>query len=300
MMHPLWALLGAMRLPFLPLSFFCVCLGISAAKAWHLSNLPWILLAVIGGLSAHLAVNLYNEWDDHRTGLDAALERTPISGGSGALGKCPEAAKLVHLAAWFFVAVCLISGGILAWHAGTWTGLGLLALGIVCILTYARFGVKSPLAGLLLPGLGFGPSMCLGTSLALKGDDPLLMILSMTMPFLLASLLLLIGQIPDAAVDARFGRRSFVIVYGLTWTRIVLGLLLALSAALPLIAWILGVYPVSALLVIPLIFLGYFALPFIRESGPRLLAGLMMLAAICVLVPGFLALVLALAGNAAR
>jgi 1,4-dihydroxy-2-naphthoate octaprenyltransferase len=289
-----------MRLPFLPLSFFCVALGISAAKAWNFANLLWILFAFIGGLSAHLAVNLHNEWDDHRTGLDAALTRTPISGGSGALEKCPQAAKLVHLAAWFFVAVCLISGGILAWHAGTWTGLGLLALGIICILTYARFGVKSPLAGLLLPGLGFGPSMCLGTSLALQGDDPLLMILSMTVPFLLASMLLLLGQIPDAAVDVRFGRRSFVIVYGLSWTRRVVGILLALSAATPFIAWIVGVYPVSVLLVIPLILLGYFSLPFIRESGPRLLYGLLLLAAICVLVPGLLALVLALAGSATR
>jgi 1,4-dihydroxy-2-naphthoate octaprenyltransferase len=126
------------------------------------------------------------------------------------------------------------------------------------------------------------------------------MILSMTMPFLLASLLLLLGQIPDAAVDARFGRRSFVIVYGLTWTRVVLGLLLTLSAAIPLIAWVFGMYPVSALLVIPFIFLGYFALPLIRESRPHLLHGLLLLAAICVLVPGLLALFLALAGNAAR
>lgn len=298
-MH-LKTLLIAMRLPFLLLSFNCVALGVSAAHAWRWDNLVWILLAFIGGLSAHLAVNLYNEWDDHRTGLDAALKRTPISGGSGALGKCPQAAKLVHLAAWFFVGVSLISGAVLAWHAGTWMGLGLLALGIVCILTYARFGVKSPLAGLLLPGLGFGPSMCLGTSLALKGDNPLLLILSMAVPFLLASALLLIGQIPDAAVDGRFGRRSFVIVYGLAWSRRVLGMVLALCAAIPFIAWIIGVYPASALFVIPLIFLGFFALPCIRESGPRMLAGLMILAAICVLVPGFLALVLALAGSPAR
>jgi len=87
-------ILGPKRIPFLLLALACVLLGIATAH-YQGSGLDmlYLLLALVGGLAAHVAVNALNEYDDFRSGLDMKTERTPFSGGSGVLPANPERAR---------------------------------------------------------------------------------------------------------------------------------------------------------------------------------------------------------------
>ena len=82
-------ILTVVRIPFLILALILGILG--AAVAWYESvrygspfNLCYAVLATIGLLIAHAAVNIFNDYFDARSGLDYKTNRTPFSGGSGA------------------------------------------------------------------------------------------------------------------------------------------------------------------------------------------------------------------------
>jgi len=87
-------ILGPMRLPFLVLTPACVLIGVSTAyMAGVQINLFYAVLALAGGVLAHISVNAFNEYFDFKSGLDASTERTPFSGGSGTLPENPEKAS---------------------------------------------------------------------------------------------------------------------------------------------------------------------------------------------------------------
>ena len=79
-MADLKAFAGVARAPFLLLPVTLVAVG-----RWGClleGSLSWTrtLLALIGLVALHMAVNIFNEWSDMRTGIDLATERTPFSG----------------------------------------------------------------------------------------------------------------------------------------------------------------------------------------------------------------------------
>ncbi len=73
------------RADFLVLSVVLTAIGGAAAAYDGFFSWPRFLLTVFGVVCAHAAVNLFNEYSDWRTGIDAATVRTPFSGGSGNL-----------------------------------------------------------------------------------------------------------------------------------------------------------------------------------------------------------------------
>ena len=87
---------GPMRVPFLLLAPVCVLLGTGTAlgEVGHIS-LSSALLALLGGVTAHISVNALNEYVDCVSGLDARTQRTPFSGGSGVL---PQQPGMAHVA----------------------------------------------------------------------------------------------------------------------------------------------------------------------------------------------------------
>ena len=89
-MNPLKFLLGVIRAPFLVLAPACVLVGVGTAF-WQTGSLNgwYVLLVFIGGLGAHITVNVFNEYFDFKSGLDSKTERTPFSGGSGTLQTSP-------------------------------------------------------------------------------------------------------------------------------------------------------------------------------------------------------------------
>lgn len=112
------AVVRACRPNFLVLGPLCVGLGL--AIAWRQDASPALLdtvLVFIGALLAHAAVNLINEYEDFTSGLDLMTDRTPFSGGSGALPEIPSAANRV-----------------------LWAGLGTLGLVIAIGVIFCGFG----------------------------------------------------------------------------------------------------------------------------------------------------------------
>ena len=90
-MKTLKSLLGPLRVPFLILTPACVAVGVGTAyRETGQTNWKYILLVLLGALSAHICVNVFNEYFDFKSGLDSKTERTPFSGGSGTLPSHPE------------------------------------------------------------------------------------------------------------------------------------------------------------------------------------------------------------------
>ena len=222
------AVVRASRPNFLLLAPLCAGLGL--AVAWQQGQPPELLhtfLVFLGAVLAHAAVNLLNEYDDFRSGLDMITERTPFSGGSGALPEVPSAARRVLWAGLGTLALVVTIGLYFLWLRGL-PLLVLGAAGVVLVLTYTRWITRSPILCLLAPGMGFGPIMVLGTVIALGASIDSTALLASLVALLMVSELLLINQIPDAEADRAIGRRHLVITLGPEKAaRLVAGLLLA-------------------------------------------------------------------------
>ena len=73
------------RAPFLLLPVVLAFLGTCIAWYDGAFHLGYALLAFAGLLLAHISVNVLNEYFDFKSGVDFKTQRTPFSGGSGAL-----------------------------------------------------------------------------------------------------------------------------------------------------------------------------------------------------------------------
>ena len=232
------ALFGPMRVPFLALALACVALGV--ASAWHAEGRvawPFAALAFAAALAAHVSVNAFNEYLDFRSGLDLRTERTPFSGGSGALPADPAAAPLaLGVAVLSLVIAVAIGLWLVSVRGAVLLPLGLA--GVILIVAYTSFITHHPYACLVAPGLGFGPLMVVGTHIAVAGRYDTTAGVAALVPFFLVSALLLLNQFPDVEADRQVGRRHlpiawgrpraarvFVALYGLAYLSIVVGVL---------------------------------------------------------------------------
>lgn len=210
-------------------------------------------------LALAASIHYANEYADVET--DARTERTPFSGGSGALHETGLSRKLVLGAA----LVALIVGTVLAvslWVDGT---LALPALGFLAIGT--GFGWQYSVGPLALAWRGLGEltnAALGGLVLPLYGAavvrGPLLAVGLAVVPFFLVVLLNLFAtQWPDRQADAAVGKATLAV----RWSRGRLRrtyagvALLAGASALALHPWVLPLPVLAAsLLVAPLVAVG--------------------------------------------
>lgn len=214
MASTLATLFNTMRPPFLLLTPACVLVGIGAAST--ATTIDWGLAALIllGALCAHISVNMLNEYHDYKSGLDSNTQRTPFSGGSGALPANPLALNAVLIGGIATLGITLLLGlYFIALRGWALAPLGLL--GAVIIVTYTQWLNRLPFMCLIAPGLGFGVLMVMGTHLVLAGSYSPFALLVSLVPFFLVNNLLLLNQYPDLDADRAAGRRHFLIVYGL-------------------------------------------------------------------------------------
>ena len=211
-MGSLKAYAGVARAPFLLLPPTLVASG-AAAAVWN-GAFSWsrTLLALVGMVALHMAVNILNEWSDLRTGIDLATERTPFSGGSGTLpagGLSPRAALVFGLAC---AGVGLAIGVWFLTIVG-WILLPIVLAGAVCVLAYtqvlARLGI-----GEVAAGLGLGAAPVVGTALVQNGTWSSAAVAASIPAFLMTFNLLLLNEFPDEAADREGGRRNLVILLG--------------------------------------------------------------------------------------
>jgi 1,4-dihydroxy-2-naphthoate octaprenyltransferase len=214
-MNNLKAFLGPMKPAFLILTPACVLLGLGTA-VWTSSepvSLVYFLLVLAGATSAHISVNAFNEYYDFKSGLDLVTRRTPFSGGSGALPKRPDMAGTALVTAWATLGITALIG----LYFVAVRGLGLLPLGIlglVVVVAYTNWGTRRPLVCLIMPGLGFGPLMVMGTDFVLTGQYSWTAFIASLVPFFLVNNLLLLNQFPDLEADRSVGRNHLLIVAG--------------------------------------------------------------------------------------
>ncbi len=246
------------RPPFLLLTPICVFLGLSTAlKQTNEVNLLLACFILIGAIFAHVSVNMLNEYYDFKSGLDLKTDKTPFSGGSGALPNHPAAAPFVLNAGLVSLFITVAVGIYLMVQRGSLIfPIGIA--GVVLVVTYTQWVNRIPLLCLIAPGLGFGILMVLGTHIILVGDyNPLAWQLSL-IPFLLINNLLLLNQFPDITADANVGRRTLPIVYGPTASSFIY-ILFALSSYALIVYYVLAgnIPKLSLIALIPMIFAGY-------------------------------------------
>lgn len=229
-----------------------VCLFPALTAAWSAGFRPdavLVLLVFVAGLLAHAAVNWLNEWEDFRTGLDLATDRTPFSGGSGALPAAPAASTAVLTAALAGLFFVVLIGLYLVAHVGT----GLLIPGLVgvgLVVAYTTWITRRPMLCLIAPGLGFGPIMIAGAYYALTGHySPAIVLASLT-PMFLVSGLLLINQFPDLDPDRQHGRHHLPISRGRKASALVFLGMMVLAYLTPVIGVVIGMLPTMTLLVL--------------------------------------------------
>ncbi len=220
-----------MRIPFLILTPACVSLGVGSA-IWRAGEVRilFVVLALIGALSAHISVNSLNEYFDYKSGLDFRTKRTPFSGGSGVLPKNPRMARhalIIGLVSF------VLTGIVGIYFVHVW-GCGLLPLGLIglfVIVFYTIWFTSNPLLCLVAPGLGFGTLMVMGTDFVLTGSYSCTAFVASLVPFFLVSNLLLLNQFPDVEPDRSVGRRHLPIRLGLQKSSLVYGVFLWLAYA---------------------------------------------------------------------
>ncbi|MGD0017291.1 MAG: prenyltransferase [Verrucomicrobiia bacterium] len=228
-MNTLKSLLGPMRVPFLMLAPACVAVGVGTAY-WQTREINWlnILLVLIGAVSAHVSVNVFNEYFDFKSGLDTRTQRTPFSGGSGTLPAHPEMEEASLLLAWTALAITAAIGAYFVWLQG-WQLLPIGIFGLILLVTYTIWWVYQPILCLIAPGLGFGILMVMGTHFALTG--------TYSWTSFVASL-----------VDKSIGRNNFPITIGRQASSVLYGILLLLAYVSVVVGVIVGLLPRFSLL----------------------------------------------------
>jgi 1,4-dihydroxy-2-naphthoate octaprenyltransferase len=228
-MNKLKPLLGTMRVPFLILTPACVAVGVGTAY-WQSHELNWlsIFLVLIGALSAHVSVNVFNEYFDFKSGLDTKTSRTPFSGGSGALPANPKMERASFWLACITFSITAFIGIYFVWLQG-WQLLPVGILGLLLLITYTTWWIYNPILCLLAPGLGFGILMVMGTHFSLTGTYSWTSFIASLVPTFLVSNLLLLNQFPDVEPDQSVGRRHFPITIGRNASSKLYGILLALA-----------------------------------------------------------------------
>lgn len=206
--------ISTMRLPFLILTPICILLGVSSVAGISALLSLHVCLVFAGALLAHVSVNMLNEYQDFKSGLDLVTERTPFSGGSGGLPDNPQAAPVVFMGALVALAGVIAIGFLLAVQYPLLWILGVI--GSVIILTYTQYINRIPWLCLVAPGVGFGLLMVAGAAIV-AGDitgHELSITYAALLAFFMVNNLLLANQFPDIKADAEHGREHLLIKYG--------------------------------------------------------------------------------------
>lgn len=264
-MSRLTAYAGVARAPFLLLPFTLVAAGAAAAAYDDRASLVASLLALVGLVALHAAVNAFNEASDMRSGIDLQTTRTPFSGGSGTL---PAGAIPVREAVWVGVAgsaVGLAVGVYFLTQVGWWPLLAVMALGAIAVLIYTQVFARTGV-GEIFAGLGLGLLPVIGTALVQRGAIGPAAWAAGVPAFLMTFNLLLLNEFPDEAADRAGGRLNLVLLLGRRAAALVYIAAAVATPAMIVAAAVAGWFPALALIgCLPF----WFAIPAVRWAASR-------------------------------
>jgi 1,4-dihydroxy-2-naphthoate octaprenyltransferase len=255
------------RAPFLLVALISVLVGVSVAVYEphpHAINILCLALAFVGALLSHIAVNVFNEYFDYKSGVDFKTMKTPFSGGSGVLPAGLLNPRSVYIFGVACVAAIIAIGGYFIYAQGPL----IIPIGVVGILTvyfYTTHITKSPVLCAIAPGLGFGPLMVLGTYFALTGTYSVAAGLASLVPGFLVSNLLLLNQFPDVEADASVSRRHYPITIGREKSSLIYMSFVLAAYLARIISVLVGVLPYLALLGVVTLPFGFLVVMGVRK-----------------------------------
>ncbi|MFO8102252.1 MAG: prenyltransferase [Dehalococcoidia bacterium] len=239
--------LAETRPQFLLLVPVCVFAGIAAALYDGISfNGLYFALAFIGGLCAHITVNVLNDYFDYKTGVDLKTVRTPFSGGSGILPAAlmkPGEVLVLGLGSLLVV----LGIGIYFITVYGWEIIPIGIVGLICASLYTPFISRLPVTSEVAAGGGFA-LITLGVYFTQSGDYSVASAFVTMLTFLLVANLLLINEIPDTEADRSGGRRHIPINFGTGVAAKVYAMVLLVAYVLVIGAVAGGFLPLLALL----------------------------------------------------
>ncbi|NNL84558.1 MAG: prenyltransferase [Myxococcales bacterium] len=204
--------LGVSRPRFLLLSVALVASATAAARCAGFWSPAYALLALVGLVALHAAVDAINEAGDAISGIDDHTLRTPFSGGTGTIQAGAISARGAYLWGFFCTAVGASIGVWFLIEVGV-ALLPILVLGAVSVLAYTHVFLRIGL-GELFAGLGLGALPILGASMIHSGSVPIQGVAVAIPAFFMTFNLLFLAEFPDAEADRAGGRRHLVILLG--------------------------------------------------------------------------------------
>jgi 1,4-dihydroxy-2-naphthoate octaprenyltransferase len=204
--------LRQIRGPFLALAAILTLIGTAAAHRDGYGHLFHALLLIVGVVSAHASVNLFNELSDYKTKIDELTTPTPFSGGSGMMqaGKTEPGAVT---AAAYSAMILAAAIGFYFCAVSSWYILIFMAAGGVAIRFYTSHLARW-LLGEFFSGLTLGVFVVLGAYMALTGHLNINILYISLPPGILTMLLLFLNEFPDAEADKKGGRYHMIIHFG--------------------------------------------------------------------------------------
>ncbi len=250
--------LAQVRANFLLLPVLLVSLGGALAYKQGHFNWGYFYLTLIGIVSAHVSVNLFNEYSDYKTGIDMLTERTPFSGGSGMMQAGLTSPKSVLIAAWLTLFLSFIIGLYFTLKVGLML-LAIIVVGGLATVFYTDYLAKWIL-GELFAGLCLGTLVVLGSYMVQTGQIEWSAVVLSIPPGILTALLLLLNEFPDLEADRKGGRKHLVIKYGKRKSILIYGVSLAICYLIIVVSCAYNWIPRTALiacLTIPFAFLAF-------------------------------------------
>lgn len=242
------ALFMETRPQFLLLSPILVFLGMSIALYNGSFNTLHYILANIGLVLLHASVNILNDYDDFKSGIDLKVNRTPFSGGSGILPAGLLTPRAVLILGWttFFLAVPI---GVYFVTIHGWRLLPLFMVGAIFVIWYTSLITKVG-GGLaeITAGLGLGTLPVYGTYVVMGGQfDWGALYAAVPSGFLVFNLLLL-NEFPDSEADKIAHRKTLPITVGHSKAALIYSTLVMMTYSWVAVGAIFNLMPIWTLL----------------------------------------------------
>ena len=240
--------LRAIRIKFLLASVIAVSLGLSLA--WHSGYPIEIIHAILtfaGVISLHASVDLLNDYWDFKRGIDTKTKRTKMSGGTGVLPEGLLKPKSVYIVGIAFLILGAIIGIYFVIIFGITIGL-ILGFAILSVYFYSTKIVNWGLAEVFVTIKG--TLIVLGTYFIQSQTIDDFTILAGIVVGIFSSLVLFVTSIPDHDVDKEKGRRTLIIIFGMSNAVRTFLIFPILAYGIIIYGVITGMFPVYSLIVL--------------------------------------------------
>jgi len=283
------------RANFLLLTVVIVAAGLSASFYAHGVFSPFgAFLVLIGALLTHMAANVFNNYFDYRSKIDAKTSKTPFSGGVDILVE----GKMKPSVAFGVGFLCLIGAAVIGVFFLTrsfYPLFPILLYGLIAICLYTPLLSKVHALSEIVAGTGFG-FMALGAYVTQTRVVDAAGIAVFVPVSILVGLLLFLNEFPDAEADKTAGRRHVVILVGRKKSAWIYATFVVATYLSIVLAVVIGASPLTALVCLIATPIAYKAIRVVLKSYDRIpelvpalgMNVIMILSTIALLATGFL------------